>query len=155
MTTPLGNSGNSLAPKGLEDVIANQSAVCLVDGTRGRLLYRGYDIHDLAAHSTFEETEYLLMVGALPTRTELREFVGQIKSAQKLDKVTTRVIKDAAPESRPMNVLCTAVSASVYTDPDKADSKAGELRKSVRLLAKIPTIIAASARKEIRGAAMV
>ena len=123
MTTPLGNSGNSLAPKGLEDVIANQSAVCLVDGTRGRLLYRGYDIHDLAAHSTFEETEYLLMVGALPTT-----------------RPTTP--KRASFGSR--SVLEDRVAG--VRGPDQVGTKA---------LAKIPTIIAASARKEIRGAAMV
>lgn len=131
------------AAKGLEGVVAARSAISYVDGEAGRLIYRGYDIDDLVRHSSFEETAYLLMIGRLPTRPELKEFTEQIKEAQRLDKVTLRVIKDAPAGSRPMNVLRTATSATVYTDPDKDDnSKEAELRKSIRLLAKVPTIIA-------------
>ncbi|GBD33208.1 Citrate synthase 2 [bacterium HR33] len=140
MTAP---STTTFPAKGLEGVVATQSAISYVDGEAGRLIYRGYDIDDLARHSTFEETAYLLMIGRLPTRSELKEFAAQLKAAQRLDKVTLRVIKDAPPGSRPMNVLRTATSATVYTDPDKGDnSPEAELRKSIRLLAKVPTIIA-------------
>lgn len=134
----------SAAPKGLEGVVAARSAVSFVDGDQGRLLYRGYDIHDLARHSTFEETSYLLMVGDLPTRDQLKDHVSQIKAAQRLDSVTLRLIRDAPRGSKPMNVLRSATSATVYTDPDKDQhSREAELRKSIRLLAKVPTIIAA------------
>lgn len=133
----------SAAPKGLEGVVAARSAVSFVDGERGRLVYRGYDIHDLARHSNFEETAYVLMVGELPTKAQLTDFVSQVKAAQRLDKVTLRLIRDAPKGSKPMNVLRTATSATVYTDPEKDQhTPDAELRKSIRLLAKIPTIIA-------------
>ena len=63
MTTQLTNSG-------LEDVVVSTSEICFIDGDRGRLLYRGYDIHDLVEHSSFEETAALLWNGALPKRAE-------------------------------------------------------------------------------------
>ncbi len=135
-----------LAPtsaKGLEGVVANQSAICYVFGEEGRLIYRGYDIHDLADHSTFEETAYLLLQGDLPTRAQLKTFVGMLKAARKLPKVVQRVIKDAPLTANPMNVLRTAVSASVFVDPDKGDdSAAAEYRKAVRLIAQLPTMVA-------------
>jgi citrate synthase len=130
-------------PKGLEGVVANQSAICYVFGEEGRLIYRGYDIHDLADHSTFEETAYLLLRGDLPTRDELKGFIADLKAAQKVSKIVLRVIKDAPLSATPMNVLRTAVSAAVFDDPDKGDdSAAAEFRKAVRLIAQLPTMVA-------------
>ncbi|HYS19730.1 MAG TPA: citrate synthase [Gemmatimonadales bacterium] len=129
--------------RGLEGVVANESAICYVFGEEGRLIYRGYDIHDLADNSTFEETAFLLLKGDLPTRDQLKEFVGQVKAAQKVDKVVQGVIKDAPLGANPMNVLRTAVSAAVFGDPDRTDnSAAGEYRKAVRLIAQLPTMVA-------------
>jgi len=129
--------------RGLEGVVANESAICYVFGEEGRLIYRGYDIHDLADNSTFEETAFLLLKGDLPTREQLKEFVGQLKAAQKLDKVVQRVIKDAPLGANPMDVLRTAVSAAVLGDPDRHDnSPAAEYRKAVRLIAQLPTMVA-------------
>jgi citrate synthase len=129
--------------KGLEGVVANQSSICYVFGEEGRLIYRGYDINDLADHSTFEETAYLLLKGDLPTRDQLKGFVAELKAAQKLPKVVQRIIKDAPLDAMPMNVLRTAVSASVFVDPDKDDnSAAAEYRKAVRLIAQLPTMVA-------------
>ena len=128
--------------KGLEGVVANQSAICYVFGEEGRLIYRGYDIHDLADHSTFEETAYLLLQGDLPTRAQLKAFTEAIKADQKLPKVVQRIIKDTPLTANPMNVLRTAVSASVFVDPDKGDdSPAAEYRKAVRLIAQLPTMV--------------
>jgi len=129
--------------RGLEGVVANESAICYVFGEEGRLIYRGYDIHDLADNSTFEETAFLLLKGDLPTRDQLKEFVGQVKAAQKVDKVVQGVIKDAPLGANPMNVLRTAVSAAVFGDPDRTDnSAAGEYSKAVRLIAQLPTMVA-------------
>ncbi len=129
--------------KGLEGVVANQSSICYVFGEEGRLIYRGYDIHDLADHSTFEETAYLLLRGDLPTRGQLGAFLAELKAAQKVPKVVQRVIKDAPLAADPMNVLRTAVSASVFADPDHGDeSAAAEYRKAVRLIAQLPTMVA-------------
>ncbi len=133
---------DALAPKGLEGVVANESSICYVFGGEGRLIYRGYDIADLAEHSTFEETAYLLLKGDLPTKDALKAFTAELKAAQKLDKVVLRIIKDAPKDAKPMNVLRTAVSAAVFTDPDRADnSPAAEYRKAVRLIAQLPTMV--------------
>ncbi len=128
--------------KGLEGVVANQSAICYVFGEEGRLIYRGYDIHDLADHSTFEETAYLLLHGDLPTREQLKAFTAELKAAQKLPKIVQRILKDAPLAADPMNVLRTALSASVFADPDKGDNApAAGHRKAVRLIAQFPTMV--------------
>ena len=139
MTEP----ATAIAPKGLEGVVATQSAICYVFGEEGRLIYRGYDINDLAEHATFEETAYLLLAGDLPTKAQLSGFVAEIKAAQKLPKVVQRFIKDAPLEANPMRVLRTAVSAAAFADPDAGDnSPAANHRKAVRLIAQLPTIVA-------------
>lgn len=131
------------APRGLEGVVANESAICYVFGEEGRLIYRGYDINDLADHSTFEETAYLLLYGDLPTKQQLKEFTAGLKAAQKLDKVVQRIIKDAPASANPMDVLRTAVSAAVFVDPDRADNALeGERRKAIRLIGELPTMVA-------------
>lgn len=131
------------AAQGLEGVVANESAICYVFGGEGRLIYRGYDINDLADHSTFEETAYLLLKGDLPTKGQLKEFTADLKAAQKLPKVVQRIIRDAPLDAKPMNVVRTAVSAAVFADPDQNDnSAAGEYRKAVRLIAQLPVMVA-------------
>ncbi|HEY6060358.1 MAG TPA: citrate synthase [Gemmatimonadales bacterium] len=129
--------------RGLEGVVANDSSICYVFGEEGRLIYRGYDINDLADHSTFEETAYLLLNGDLPTRDQLKEFTAQLKASQKLDKVVQRIIRDAPTNANPMDVLRTAVSASVFVDPDRGNNgREAEHRKAVRLIAQLPTMVA-------------
>jgi citrate synthase len=72
------------APKGLQDVVANESSICFIDGARGILSYRGIDIRELAQKSTFEETTYLLWNGKLPTASELKQFSQQLAAARTL-----------------------------------------------------------------------
>src|SRR5258708_4361734 len=133
---------DALAPKGLEGVVANESSICYVFGGEGRLIYRGYDIADLAEHSTFEETAYLLLKGDLPTKDALNAFTAEIKAAQKLDRVVLRIINDAPKDAKPMNVLRTAVSAAVVPDPARADHPpAPEDRQALQLIAQLPTIV--------------
>src|SRR5882672_12700297 len=95
------------SPKGLEGVVATPSSICYVFGEEGRLIYRGYDINDLADHSTFEETAYLLLNGDLPTKAQLKQFSVDLKAAQRLDRVVQRVIRDAPLNANPMDVLRT------------------------------------------------
>jgi len=129
--------------RGLECIVANESSICYVFGEEGRLIYRGYDINDLADHSTFEETAYLLLNGDLPTREQIKGFTAELKAAQKLDKVVQRVIRDAPRNANPMDVLRTAVSASVFVDPDRGNNgREAEYRKAVRLIAQLPTMVA-------------
>ncbi|MEO5931703.1 MAG: citrate/2-methylcitrate synthase, partial [Candidatus Kapaibacterium sp.] len=71
--------------KGLEDIIAGESAISFIDGIEGRLIYRGYDIHDLV-NGSFEEVSYLLLNGDLPTREQLDEFIGQLRAESHLPR---------------------------------------------------------------------
>jgi citrate synthase len=73
------------AGKGLEGIVAANSGICWIDGDAGVLSYRGIDIHELADHSTFEETTYLLWNGILPNALQLREFQSQLTLARSLD----------------------------------------------------------------------
>ena len=142
-STPAAAAAAPVAAKGLDGVVANQSSVSYVFGEEGRLIYRGYDLSDLADHSTFEETAYLLLRGDLPIRDELKRFVAELKGAQRLPKVVQRAIKDAPRDAGPMSVLRTAVSAAALADPDRRDdSAAAEARKAVRLIAQMPSMVA-------------
>jgi citrate synthase len=131
------------AVRGLEGVVANESSICYVFGEEGRLIYRGYDINDLADHSTFEETVHLLLYGDLPTRDQLKGFTADLKAMQRLDRVVQRVIRDAPRTANPTDVLRTAVSASVFVDPDRGNNdREAESRKAMRLIAQLPTMVA-------------
>ena len=76
----------AVAGKGLEGIVAANSGICWIDGEAGILSYRGIDIHELAEHSTFEETTYLLWNGLLPNELALREFSAQLALARSLDQ---------------------------------------------------------------------
>ena len=132
--------------RGLKGVYFDRSKVCFIDGRAGELRYRGYSIHDLAAHSTFEETCYLLLRGELPTRLQLDVFSAELKSARTLPEPVLdviRIVKDA----HPMDVLRTAVSTLSAFDPETADkSTEATLRKGLRLTAQVPMIVTAHER---------
>jgi len=135
---------SAVAKAGLEDVVVSSSEICFIDGHQGRLLYRGFDINDLVAHSTFEEVVYLLWHGALPTRKELDAHVKVLIRVRKLPPRLIRVLRVLPPKTTPMEVLRTGVSALSAFDPDAADSsREATLRKAIRLTAQIPTLVAA------------
>src|SRR5438874_13488586 len=93
------------APKGLEGVVATTSKICYIDGDRGVLAYRGIDIHELADHSTFEETCYLLWFGKLPTRAELSQLQERLAAERKLDAGIITILRNAPAHVLPMDVL--------------------------------------------------
>jgi citrate synthase len=129
---------------GLEGVPATQSSISYVDGQRGVLEYRGIAIEDLAAHSTFLETAYLLIWDELPNRTELTAFEQEICSHRRL-KYRIRDMMKCFPESgHPMDALqaCAAALGLFYSKRDLADP-AYVRAAVVRLLAKVPTMVAA------------
>src|SRR5919199_1910076 len=131
------------AAAGLEDVVAGVSEICFLDGVQGRLLYRGYDVHDLAAHSTFEEVVYLLWHGDLPSRQQLAGLNEQLTAERALPTPVVDLLRAFPREATPMDVLRTAVSALAMWDPDLEDeSREANLRKAIRLTARIPTIVA-------------
>src|SRR5205823_4956833 len=102
--------------KGLEGVVAASSSICYIDGDRGILAYRGYDIHDLADFSTFEETCYLLWYGKLPSRDELKKFRTRLAGERKLDPAIIKWMKEIPKTATPMEVLRTMVSALSFYD---------------------------------------
>ena len=129
--------------RGLKGVYFDRSKVCDIDGRAGELRYRGYSIHDLAQHSSFEETCYLLMQGELPTPPQLAAFEADLKDARRLPEEVLQII-GTIKAAHPMDVLRTAVSALSAFDPETADkSPAATLRKGIRLTSQMPMIVAA------------
>src|ERR1700732_3619483 len=130
-------------PKGLEGVVATTSSICYIDGDQGVLAYRGIDIHELADHSTFEETCYLLWNGRLPTRDELKEIRERLAEERKLDPAIVNLLRSAPKQVVPMDVLRTAVSALSFYDADERNNDhEANIRKSIRLTSQIPMIVA-------------
>jgi citrate synthase len=129
--------------RGLKGVYFERSSTTFIDGKAGELRYRGYSIHDLAEHSTFEETAYLLLHGELPTSTQLAEFDAALKAARKLPTEITSVIT-TLKSAHPMDVIRTCVSALVTFDAQGSDNSVEATRaKGVRLAAQIPMIVGA------------
>ena len=129
---------------GLEGVIAGESAICQVDEGEAGLRYRGYAIGDLAGRSSFEEVAYLLLFGHLPRITELEEFSQLLVRNRRLPEQVQHFLESLRPGMHPMDVLRTGVSLLGLTDPEAQDgSREANLRKSVRLLAHLPQLIAA------------
>lgn len=130
--------------RGLEDVVASTSSICYIDGDKGILAYRGYNIHDLAERSTFEETAYLLWFGRLPTRAELDDLHRQFIAGANVPEPVLQMLAQMPRDGAPMDVLRTAVSALGLYDSDRADmSREANIRKAIRLLAQTPVLVAA------------
>ncbi len=133
----------AVAGKGLEGIVATNSGICWIDGEAGVLSYRGIDIHELAEHSTFEETTYLLWNGMLPNQLELREFQTQLAMARSLDHAIVEMLRNVPKTATPMEVLRTAVSALSFYDADERDcSHDANVRKAFNLTAQIAMIVA-------------
>jgi citrate synthase len=132
---------------GLEGVIASSSAICFVDGQEGRLLYRGYDIDDLAEQSTFEEVVFLLWHGSLPTRQQLQALRRELGAARALPAAVQGLLTGLPRNADPMDVLRTVTSALGLYDVDQhSQSPEANRRKAARLVAQFPTIVAAYQR---------
>jgi citrate synthase len=129
--------------KGLEGIVAANSGICWIDGDAGILSYRGIDIHELATHSNFEETTYLLWNGRLPNQSELVEFSGQLAASRVIDSSIIELLKSFPKSATPMEVLRTAVSALSMYDADEQDNlHDANVRKSFRLTAQVGMIVA-------------
>src|SRR5437899_12694668 len=99
-----------------------ESRISFVDGVKGRLLYYGYDIRDLADHSTFEETAYLLWHGKLPNRDRLAAFSAELAANRPIPKGIVSLPKGLPRETAPIDALRTAASALAGYDPEPTDS---------------------------------
>ncbi|MDQ2898785.1 MAG: citrate synthase [Acidobacteriota bacterium] len=128
---------------GLEGVIAGESEICFIDGDKGVLSYRGYNIHTLAEEATFEEVIYLLWRGRLPKAEELKQLKAEIAANSEIPKEVTAFLR-SVPRALPMDVLRTAVSMLSLFDPLARDmSPEANAKKAVKLMAQTSTIVGA------------
>jgi citrate synthase len=138
MTKPASTGG------GLRDVVAAPSSICFIDGEKGILIYRGYNIHELAEQSTFEEVVFLLWNGRLPKRSELDELKAALIANRQIPAEVIEMLKSFPRQAVPMDVLRTTISALAFYDPERNDdSHEASERKAIRLTAQFPTVVAA------------
>ena len=132
--------------KGLKDVYFDNTEASFIDGDVGKLLYRGYSIHDLAEKSTFEEVVYLLLYGELPSQSELTDFDAKLRANRRIPDQVIEVL-NLVQNSHPMDALRTGISALSAFDEDVTDnSPEATIRKGIRLTAMGPTLVAAHHR---------
>jgi len=125
--------------KGLEGVIIGDSSICMIDGNAGRLIYRGYNIHDLAANLSFEEVAYLLWNGDLPTRMQLGDLNKLLSMERPLPADLKATIRNLPRSSNTLDVLRTAISTLGTGIPLKKP----DISDAIAITAKMPTINAA------------
>ncbi len=129
---------------GLEGVPATQSAICDIDGQLGRLSYRGYPLEDLAVHSTFLETSYLLIWGELPSPQQLRDFEEEVQMHRRVSFRVRDMMKCFPASGHPMDALqSSAASLGLFYSRRAIDDPQYIYDAVVRLIAKIPTMVAA------------
>ncbi|QNI46457.1 citrate synthase [Synechococcus sp. WH 8101] len=129
---------------GLEGVPATQSAICDIDGQLGRLSYRGYPLEDLAVHSTFLETTYLLIWGELPSPQQLRDFEEEVQMHRRVSFRVRDMMKCFPASGHPMDALqSSAASLGLFYSRRAIDDPQYIYDAVVRLIAKIPTMVAA------------
>ena len=135
---------STAATAGLRGVVAAQSAIGDVNGEEGKLIYQGYDIHDLAENSTFEEVVFLLWNGRLPTQTELEEHTARIRRNYEAPKEVIELMKQYPKDSDPMDVLRTSVSSLDLYDPKgQGTDRESAVGAAVRITARMGTLAAA------------
>lgn len=132
---------------GLRGVIAADTRISDVDGENGRLIYRGFSIETLAAHSTFEETSYLLIYGELPNAEQLAEFDKQVRANRAIPKQVLEALEKFPKNAVPMDVLQASIPFLGAFDAEaKLESRQANINKAIALTAKTATVIAAWAR---------
>ena len=125
-----------MAKGGLEEIVAAQTSLSDIDGKLGLLSYVGYDIHDLATHSTFEEVVHLLHHLRMPTEEELDELSELLASEREISPFLADLMPTLASQTSPMSMLRTSISAASAYDPDGWDmGSEANYRKAMRLIA--------------------
>jgi citrate synthase len=133
--------------KGLVGIYVDESKITYIDGIHGKLYYRGYSIENLVENSSFEEVTYLLIYGNLPTRSQLDNLKTELINERELPDNILVILKSFPRNTTRIELLRTAISALSLYDPDDYDfSEEANIRKGIRIIAKIPTILAFSHR---------
>jgi citrate synthase len=133
--------------KGLEGVIAAETTICNIDGTAGKLYYRGYSIEELAHNSNFEETAYLLINEALPTRAELADFSARMRQSRELPPAVQTMIRDFPPAGLPMELLQSVIAyLSGTVEHQIRHSETCNCRQTLHQVSQLPTVIASYQR---------
>jgi citrate synthase len=134
---------------GLEGVAAGVTTISDVDAIRQTLLYRGYDICELADAATYESVVHLLLLGKLPSAAELDTFRGELARQRALPQPVLETLAHLPANANPMDTLRTGVSMLAHFDPDVNEtSHEANVRKALRLVAQLPTLIAATYRTQ-------
>ncbi|MFQ6077741.1 MAG: citrate/2-methylcitrate synthase [Thermodesulfobacteriota bacterium] len=128
---------------GLRGIPVADTKISAIDGERGQLIYRGFNIVDLVRHSTFEEVAYLLVFGDLPNRQQLESFQESLAEERDIPHALLQSMEVRPKSSHPMDVLQSSVAMLADHDPQvRVMEKEADLAKAKRLIAKIPTIVA-------------
>ena len=128
---------------GLRNIEVADTKICSIDGENGKLIYRGYDILDLANHSTYEETAFLLLFGDLPIKEELDEFNSKLNELRRIPDSVTKNMKNKPVSAHPMDVLQSSILDLADYDHNRLDEgKNANIERAISLIAKIPTIVA-------------
>ena len=129
---------------GLRAVRAATTRISLVDGNAGRLLYRGYSIEELATRSNFEEVTYLLLYGSLPTSEQLKDLSGQMAAQREVPRGIIKALTNMPKDTPPMSVIQAGVALLSGYCPDVDDeSEAANIRKAIKVISSMPTLVAA------------
>ena len=127
---------------GLRGIEVADTKISNIDGGKGKLIYRGFDILDLTKNSTFEETAYLLIYDSLPTKNQLNEFNTKLIEAREIPKQMQKNMANWRKDADPMDMLQAFVSALAGYYDEEFSSKEASYDKAINLIAKVPTIIA-------------
>ena len=130
--------------KGLEGVVAAESEICRIDGEKGKLYYVGYSIEDLARHSNFEETTYLLLYGRLPNREEMEEFSKRMRSSRDLAPEILDMVRNFPRDAHPMELLQSVISyLSGYVQHKIQHSATCNCRNTLHQVVQLASVVAA------------
>ncbi len=139
----MSNDNSSTKNIGLRNIEVADTKICAIEPDNGKLIYRGYDILDLAKNSTFEETAYLLLFGDLPSREQIENFNAKLIAKRYLPSSVVKSMTYRPVSSSPMDVLQSTVSMIAdYDENINDDSKEANYERAINLVAKFPTIVA-------------
>lgn len=148
----LGGEGLFTYDPGFMATASCESKITFIDGGKGKLLYRGYPIEQLAEHSSFLEVSYLLLHGELPTQSQLESFEKKIKEYGDIDPVVENVFKAFHHDAHPMAMMMAASSALSGLYPTNITDEAARIDTVIRLIAKVPTLVAMCKRHNAKEA---